>query len=169
MKSRFLQAALVSAAVLALLLGTAVLLTWRVNAAEEATHVPVPVSINALMVAMVDHSAHEIWDAGNAGPLSGREWQEVEQHAIQLAASGSLISLGGTGAADTGWVASPEWQNWAQQLTDVAMAAHEAVENQDQMALLDAGSAIVETCEGCHQVFKPDSPTEGILHIPHYD
>lgn len=170
MKSAFLRYAVVSATVSALLLGTGGLLSWRVNAAEGATHVPVPVSINALMVAVVDHSAHEIWDAGNeAGTLTGREWQEAEQHAIQLAGSGSLISLGGTGTADAGWVASPAWQDWSQQLTDGAVAALEAIRGQDQMALLDAGGAIVETCEGCHQVFKPDAPTEGLLHIPHYD
>ncbi len=169
MKSRFLHFVVATAAVSVLALGTTALLSWRVNAAEGATHVPVPVSINALMVALVDHSAHAIWDAGNAGTLSGRDWQAVEQHSIQLAASGSLISLGGTGGADTGWVASPAWQEWSRQLTARAMATHEAVESQDKMALVVAGSAIVDTCEGCHQVFKPDSPTEGILHVPHYD
>ncbi len=169
MKSRFLSYAIAAAVAPVLAFGTAGLLAWRVNAAEGATHVPVAVSINALMVAVVDHSAHEIWDAGNGGTLTGRDWQEVEQHAIQLAASGTLISLGGTGTADTGWVASPEWQRMAQQLTAGAMAAHEAVQNQDQTALMDAGSAIVATCESCHQTFKPDAPTEGILHVPHYD
>jgi len=169
MKPKFMRYALAAAVIPALALGGAGLLAWQVNAAEGATHVPVPVSINALMVAVVDHSAHEIWDAGNSGALTGREWQEVEQHAIQLAASGSLISLGGTGTADAGWVASPEWQRISQQLTAGAMAAQEAIQNQDQMALIDAGSAIVATCESCHQTFKPDAPTEGILHIPHYD
>jgi len=169
MKSRCIRHALAAAVVPALALGSAGLLAWRVNAAEGLTHVPVPVSINALMVAVVDHSAHEIWDAGNGGTMTGRDWQEVEQHAIQLAASGTLISLGGTGPADFGWVESPAWQGFAQELTSGAIAAQRAIQNQDQMALLQAGSAIVETCEGCHNTFKPDAPTEGILHVPHYD
>ena len=173
MKSRILSYATTATTASVLALGTASLLAWRVNAAEGPTHVPVPVSINALMVAVVDHSAHEIWDAGNVarsgGTLSGRDWQEIEQHSIQLAASGTLISLGGTGTADFGWVESPAWQGYARQLTESAMAAHEAVANQDQMALADAGDALAATCEACHQTFKPDAPTEGILHVPHYD
>ena len=48
MKSRFLHFVVVTAAVSALTLGTTALLSWRVNAAEGATHVPVPVSINAV-------------------------------------------------------------------------------------------------------------------------
>ena len=35
--------------------------------------------------------------------------------------------------------------------------------------LVGAGGMIVESCQGCHQAFKPDSPTEGIMHIPHYE
>lgn len=172
MKSRCIRHALAAAVVPALALGSAGLFAWRVHAAEAENHVPVPVSINALMVAVVDHSAHAIWDAGNVarngGTLTGRDWQEVEQHSIQLAASGTLISLGGTGTADFGRVESPAWQGYARQLTEAAMAAHDAVENQDQMALADAGDTITATCESCHQTFKPDAPTEGILHVPHY-
>jgi hypothetical protein len=25
------------------------------------------------------------------------------------------------------------------------------------------------TCEGCHDAFKPDLPTEGIMHVPHHE
>ena len=144
--------------------------TWRASAAQGGGYfIPVPVSINAMMVALVDHSAHEIWDAGNAGGLTGREWQDVEQHTIQLAAAGSLISTGGTGTADYGWVMSPTWQDWARRMIDGALQANQAVEERNHMALVSAGSAILETCDGCHQVFKPEVPTEGLLHIPHYD
>ena len=152
------------------ILGLSTLLAWRADAAQpESYFIPVPVSINAMMVALVDHSAHEIWDAGNASALSGRDWQNVEQHTIQLAAAGSLISTGGTGTADYGWVMSPRWQEWARILTDGALQANRAVQDQDQMALVTAGDTILQSCDGCHQVFKPDVPTEGILHVPHYD
>lgn len=152
------------------LIGLSTLLAWRADAAQpESYFIPVPVSINAMMVALVDHSAHEIWDAGNASTLTGRDWQNVEQHTIQLAAAGSLISTGGTGTADYGWVMSPRWQEWARVLTDGALQANRAVQEQDKMALVSAGDAILQACEGCHQIFKPDVPTEGILHIPHYD
>jgi CRP/FNR family cyclic AMP-dependent transcriptional regulator len=34
-------------------------------------------------------------------------------------------------------------------------------------ALRSAGDTLVDVCEGCHEEFKPDLPTEGILHVPH--
>jgi hypothetical protein len=139
------------------------------QADKDAKFVPLQTSINAVMVDLVDHSAHFIWDASYAPKLSGRDWQVVEQHAIQLVASGTLISLPGTGVADRGWVVSPAWQEWAQKLADGGLAALAAVKTADQRALERAGDVIVETCEGCHSVFKPDTPTEGILHVPHYD
>ena len=56
---------------------------------DDADFIPLRTSINALMVALVDHAAHEIWEAGSAKTLTGRDWQTVEQHAIQLVASGT--------------------------------------------------------------------------------
>jgi len=145
---------------------------WRPGLAQQSAdgdHIPVSTSINALMVALVDHSAHEIWQAGSAETLTDRDWQTAEQHAIQLLASGSLISLGGTGVADTGWVMAPAWQEWSQIMTDGASAALAAIQDADQEALNDAGDTIVAACQGCHQVFKPDIATEGLTHMPHYE
>lgn len=143
----------------------------KISFAQQSSDsfVSVSTSINALMVALVDHSAHELWEAAYEETLTGRDWQALEQHAVQLVASGTLISLGGTGAADTGWVSSPAWQRMSQEMTDAALAALAAVENQDQAALEAAGGDLVTSCESCHETFKPDSPTEGILHVPHYD
>jgi hypothetical protein len=136
---------------------------------DDADDVSLETSINALMVALVDHAAHEIWEAGSAERLTGRDWQTVEQHALQLVASGALISLPGTGPQDKTWVANPAWKDWAGKLTDGGLAALDAVQKSDQRALNAAGQAIVDTCFGCHDMFKPDAPTEGLLHVPHYE
>lgn len=157
---------------LALAAGLIVLFGWRLSLAQQSDngdHIPVSTSINALMVALVDHSAHEVWEAGSATTLTGRDWQTAEQHAIQLIASGTLISLGGTGIADAGWVTAPAWQEWSQAMTDGALAARAAIQKVDQDALNDAGRTLVDACEGCHRAFKPDIPTEGLTHIPHYE
>jgi hypothetical protein len=135
---------------------------------EGEKYVSLQTSINALMVDLVDHAAHFLWDASYESKLSGSDWQQIEQHAIQLVASGTLISLPGSGPADRGWVMSPAWQEWSQKLTDGGLAALAAAKNVDQKALERAGDAIVQVCEGCHDVFKPETPTEGIMHIPHY-
>ena len=136
---------------------------------DDAAFVPPATSVNALMVALVDHAAHEIWEAGSAATLTGRDWQAVEQHALQLAAAGTLVSLGGTGPQDKNWAISPAWQQWSRALSQGGLAALAAVQKADQRALHAAGEMIVETCFGCHDAFKPDAPTEGLMHVPHYE
>jgi hypothetical protein len=135
----------------------------------DADFVAPKTSINALMVALVDHAAHEIWEAASATTLTGRDWQTVEQHAIQLVASGTLVSLGGTGREDTNWAMNPAWQEWAQALSEGGLAALAASRNADQQALKAAGEHIIDACFGCHDMFKPDAPTEGLMHVPHYE
>jgi hypothetical protein len=159
--------------VVGLVIAIALTVLWgpRLGVAQpdDTDFVAPETSINALMVALVDHAAHEIWEAGSKATLTGRDWQTVEQHAIQLVASGTLISLGGTGRADKGWVMTPAWQAWARKLSDGGLAALAAVGNADQEALHAAGEDIVDTCLGCHEAFKPEVPTEGIMHVPHYE
>ncbi len=157
------------AIVLALALGAVCVSRLGSAQSDDAEAVRLKTSINALMVALVDHAAHEIWEAASADRLTGRDWQVVEQHALQLVASGSLIALAGTGPQDGAWVSSPAWQEWARELTDGGLAALDAVQKSDQRALDAAGRAIVDTCFGCHDMFKPEAPTEGLLHVPHYE
>jgi hypothetical protein len=142
---------------------------FGVAQSDDADPLALKTSINALMVALVDHAAHEIWEAASAETLTGRDWQTVEQHALQLVASGTLISLAGTGPQDAAWVTTPAWQDWARKLTDGGLATLDAVQKSDRRALHAAGQAIVDTCFGCHDTFKPDAPTEGLLHVPHYE
>lgn len=137
-------------------------------AAQDHAYVPVPISVNAVMVSLVDQAAHQIWDGGNqARDLTEREWLLIDLHSQQLATSASAVSLGGTGPADIGWAMSPAWQEWSSAMADAAMSANAAAVARDKVALRTAGDALVVTCESCHQVFKPDAPSEGIMHQPH--
>jgi hypothetical protein len=132
-----------------------------------APAVPVNVSINAIMVDLLDHASHEIWDATGdpkKAPKSDADWGELEHHATQIAASGTLIMLGGTGKADQGWIQQIPWRKYSQELADEGAAARDAVRARDLAALSTAGDQLVTTCEGCHKEFKPDVPTEGIIH-----
>ena len=126
------------------------------------------VSINAVMVAQVDHASHVLWDVAREGmaPQTEKDWMELEHHATQLAAAGSWVALGGAGEADPGWVRLPNWKMYAQELTDAAVMALDAAQSQNLDAVLKAGDALVESCERCHTEFKPDLPSEGIVH-PH--
>lgn len=129
-----------------------------------------PFSINHLMVAQIDHASHEIWDAATetGAPRTDEAWREVQHHAIQLAMAGPAIAIGGNGQADAGFVKLVGWKDYAQKMTDAGVAAFRATETKNMVALQAAGDALVETCNGCHNEFKPSLPSEGYLH-PHYD
>jgi Cytochrome C' len=131
--------------------------------------VPPALSINAEMVSLVDHAAHALWDVEKEGhaPKTDQDWEEIEHHAEQLTAAGTLITLGGTGQADAGWVKSPDWEKYAMNMTDAATLESRAAHAKDFTALVKANSRLTDTCEGCHKQFKPELPTEGIVH-PHY-
>lgn len=126
-------------------------------------------SINAIMVAVVDWAAHEVWEAGYAETMTGRNWLTVKQYATQLLASGTLVSLGGTGAADQSWATNAEWQRWSGRMIRDTNEILRAIDSQDQDLLRTSGEALLDSCEGCHEIFKPTIPTEGIMHVPHHE
>ena len=132
--------------------------------------VEVPVSINALMVTLIDHSAHYIWDYSSLErEISDDEWRTVEYYAIQLAGSGPLITLGGTGELDDTWVQAEAWTSYSRTMTNAAMLALDAARNKDKPLLASTGDVLIASCQGCHDAFKPGIPTEGIMHQPDYD
>ncbi|MAM69909.1 MAG: hypothetical protein CMP91_02020 [Gammaproteobacteria bacterium] len=138
--------------------------------AAEAGEIPMPVSINSLMVTMIDHSAHYIWDyAALEDRMLEEEWLAVEYYAIQLAAAGPMLTLGGTGEVDEAWVQSPGWTSFARDMSTAALKALNAAEIQDLALLRTAGDELLDSCLGCHRAFKPESPTEGVIHDPFYD
>jgi hypothetical protein len=138
--------------------------------AEYTPRVAPNTSINAVMVGLVDHAAHEIWDVAEAGmaPESEQDWEEITHYAIQLVASGSYITMAGTGELDANWVAQTDWTVFAQDLTDAGSLALNAAIRRDINDILAAGDSLILACEGCHAEYKPAVPTEGILH-PHSD
>jgi hypothetical protein len=137
------------------------------SAAQPAkpTFKPV-VSINELMVTWIDNAAHVLWDVEKEGfaPKDEADWIELEDHATQLAAAGSLIQMGGTGKADTGWVMQTGWKTHAEAMTSAALTALSAAKQRDLDGVIKANGDFLLTCLACHKEFKPELPTEGILH-----
>lgn len=128
--------------------------------------VQAPVSINAEMVRVVDHAAHELWNTEkeNRQPNTDADWENVVEHATQIASAGALIRLEGTGPNDRTFVQQADWQKYAAELSNAGVAALKAAEAKDQPALVAANGRIVEACETCHKRFKPALPSEGIMH-----
>lgn len=125
------------------------------------------VSINEVMVAQIDHASHFIWDAANPDlPPADIDWQEAEHHAIQIISSRSALSMGGTGVNDAMWITQQSWREYVNQMNAGALLALGSARAQDREGLARAGDMLVESCENCHQQFKPTAPTEGYFH-PH--
>jgi cytochrome c556 len=155
-------------------LGPLLVIGWSARGAERTVSqhpsLPLGMSINQVMVAVVDDAAHIIWEGGNTDkPLTKGQWQNIELHTYQLQAAATLVSMGGTGKSDADWTASPGFQKNLIKLRDMAIATRHAVDTKDQKALRADGDALVTVCEGCHKQYKPSAPTEGIYHKPYYD
>jgi hypothetical protein len=141
-----------------------------VTAANSAPAVQSAVSINAEMVRVVDHAAHQLWNVEKEGmaPKTDADWENIIEHATQIAAAGALIRLEGTGPNDRTFVQQPDWQKFGAAVSNAGLAALKAAEAKNQGALVAANGQLVEACEGCHKRFKPALPSEGIVHShPH--
>ena len=158
---------------LVLLMAVLIVLSMTLSSsadAAESQDFPMPVSVNSLMVTMIDHSAHYIWDyAALEDMMLEDEWLAVEYYSIQLAAAGPLITLGGTGELDNTWASSPQWLSYSMDMSNAAMKALNAARLQDKALLQTAGDELLNSCLACHRAFKPDVPTEGVIHYPLYD
>ncbi len=174
MKSGFPSGRKMAVALCIGILGASIVIGWSASAAPKVApkgaYLPLNMSINQVMVAVVDDAAHMIWEGGNTQkPLTKGQWQTIELHTFQLQAAATLISMGGTGKSDAGWTASPGFQEYVRKLRDMAVTTRQAVDAKDQKALRADGDALVTVCEGCHKQYKPDAPTEGIYHKPYYN
>ena len=137
------------------------------TSASSSPTVLSPVSINAEMVRILDHAGHQLWNAEKKGvaPKTEADWENIVEHATQIAAAGALIRLEGTGPNDRMFVQQPDWQKFGTAVSDAGLAALKAAEAKNQVALVAANGQLVEACEGCHKRFKPALPSEGINHV----
>jgi Cytochrome C' len=136
--------------------------TRTAASADPAAGIKPAISFNQLMVKFVDQAADPIWNAAVTPPKTDAEWEQIEFHAVQLATTGTLLRVGGTGSMDTEWASAPDWAPFADKMTQAALAAAQAARNKDVAALQAAGDDIVLNCEGCHRAFKLELPTEGL-------
>ena len=133
-----------------------------VNAADPAPGMTrLPVSLNTVMVALVNQAADPLWVASWHNPESDAEWRELERRAVQLELAGALLSTPGTGPKDELWTKNEDWNRWSDALRAVGTNAVVAVKARDLAKISVVGDRIVEICEGCHVAFKPALPTGG--------
>lgn len=141
------------------------------KAAEPTATAPtsgtaLPVSINATMVGLVDHSADYLFALGNGDlPRNENDWHLVLSSAYETMLSGAVIQIPGTGPNDGEWVKNPEWIRLSKELTGIGAEAVKLSEaksaNVDDWRAV--GDKLIQNCLACHEQFKPEIPSEGIL------
>ena len=132
-------------------------------AAAAPESLRLPVSLNEVMVALVNHSADPIWLATWRNPETDKDWRNLERMAYQLQVAGALLTIPGNGPMDEEWTADPQWTSWSNQLEAAGDRAVKAVAARDITRIASSGDEIVAICEGCHIAFKPDLPTSGMF------
>ncbi|MFM2124180.1 MAG: hypothetical protein RL328_631 [Acidobacteriota bacterium] len=159
MRSTHLWGAAVAVPVLLSLVGCAAPPPPAAEAPKGPTFHPV-VSVNDVMVGVVDHNSHVLWNVGEAkkAPKNDADWHNLEHAAVTLAAAGSIIELGGSGPDDAKWAADPEWTKLNQAMTNAALKVKLAVDSKNVAGVLAGGDDLVMSCEGCHAKFKPAIP-----------
>ena len=123
------------------------------------------------MVAWIDNSSHVLWNAEPEGraPKSDTDWLQIQEHATQLAAAGTLdpARRNRTGGPRVG--TATELENALETLTNAALDAIKGAKSKDLQVLVKANGQLVAACESCHREFKPNLPTEGIAHHPPHE
>jgi hypothetical protein len=144
---------------LALAVSAMVLVGCSGESESTAQQARLPISLNEVMVALVNHAADPIWRADWDRPQTDAEWREIERLAYQIQVGGALLQFPGTGPMDDAWVAEPAWNVFAEQMSQAGRRAVNAARARDGTLIRRAGDELVESCEACHQAFKPDLPT----------
>jgi hypothetical protein len=137
--------------------------------ADSTGPIPLSLTINEVMVALVDFAADGVWrPPAQDEPMTDRQWLLAEQDAKNLIASATLITMAGKGDNDAGWVTKEDWRRWSADMLEEAQQALSAIEARDRERLLLVGDRLVETCQECHQQYKPGLPSMGVTRFPIY-
>jgi hypothetical protein len=128
-----------------------------VPVAQQPSYAPV-LSLNQMMVTVVDSHSHEIWDAAEKPPTTDEAWAALEHAAGTLAAAGSLTRMSGSGPDDQRWLKEPDWNRHSQTLSDAGLSVFRAVNAKDAVALSKAGNELVLSCIACHKEYRLNVP-----------
>jgi len=83
-------------------------------------------------------------------------WQAVENAALALAESATLLSIEGRRCANGVPVPAkdPAWAAFVQQVRDASMKAYEAARAKDQDKIIENSETLSASCAGCHRKWR---------------
>ncbi len=135
-------------------------------APAAATYRPV-VTLNQMMVSIVDMNSHQIWEAEQNPPKTDIAWSNLEHAAVSLAAAGHLTMVSGNGPKDQQWTNQADWAKYSEAVSQAGLAALGAVGAKNLDGLRTAGDALVMSCINCHREYKLDVPKIWSDHEDH--
>lgn len=107
-----------------------------------------------VMLGLTIPASDVLFAVGDPAPADQAAWDRVVANAAMLAESGNLML---TGPRD---LKQPEWTQFARELVARSKDAMAAAEKRDVDAVLEAGNALYETCENCHNKYMPAKVAE---------
>lgn len=125
----------------------------REPAAQQSAFKP-GVTLNQMMVSIVDHNSHIVWDAAVQAPKTAADWETLEAAAVTLAAGGNLTMVGGNGPGDQQWTQQKDWAKHSQALADAGLLTLQAVQAKNLDGLQKAGDQVLLTCLACHRQYR---------------
>jgi hypothetical protein len=142
------------------LVGAAAIMAFALggcNTTATSEYKPV-VSLNEIMVYVVDPHSNEIWDAALKPPTTEDGWKQLQHAAVVIASAGNLTRLSGNGPKDQDWVMQRDWSKYSQAVADAGLAALEAVRSRNVSAISKAGDQLTLACINCHREYRLDVP-----------
>ena len=119
------------------------------------------VSLNEIMVNIIDPHSHELWDAAAdpaKAPKTDEDWRNIRHAALTLAAGGNLTMMSGNGPKDQVWRDQKDWQALSQAISDAGLEAARAVQNRNIAGVSKAGDQLLQACLNCHKEYKLEAP-----------
>jgi hypothetical protein len=123
-----------------------------------------------LMAHVVDPASFIYWNGAGTeetakgtrslAPTTDQGWENLESAAATLIEAGNMLQLPGRPKAHVG---DPDWNAYAQQLTNLAIPAKAAAEKHDDKGVYKYGAQIYEVCTACHEeyVIQPQLKANG--------
>jgi len=142
---------------------------------SEKAAPPVPADLNQLMRGVFYPAANVVFSAQADNPaevkfVPGRDpnmstdpltstfggWVAVENAALALAESATLLSLPGRRCANgvPAPTKDPAWVAFERDVRDAGMKAYAAAQAKDQDKMIEASDALNATCSGCHRKWR---------------
>ena len=130
--------------------------TQQADPPVDSAPLPLRISVSGLMLSLIHDAASNVSALAHSEPmLSESQWREVALSAINLVGAASLVTMEGAGDMDAARAANPDWRIWATQMQTAGVALAYSVRNRDQTQLVQASTALAQTCKSCHEQFAP--------------